>query len=146
MRIFPHTHTHTLLMTCTKSTDFHYSIEWFVFVMWTQCVPCEVRTYTYDVHTWISVYDEKLNPENCFLLVVQFKPTLLALWSMAWVCGRSLVRDCGFESDRAHGRLSLWVVCVLRYRSLCLGSIVSPEESYRVSCVQVWSRILNIEA
>jgi len=35
-----------LLMTCTIITDFHYSIDWFVFVMWTQCVPCEIQTDT----------------------------------------------------------------------------------------------------
>jgi len=38
------------------------------------------------------------------------------------------------------------VVCTVRYRSLCFGSIASPEESYRVRCVWVWSWILDSEA
>jgi hypothetical protein len=50
----------------------------------------------------------------------------------ASVCGRSLGADCGFESRRAHGCLSLVnVVCFAR-RGLCVGLITRPEEYYRV--------------
>ena len=55
--------------------------------------------------------------------------------------------DCGSESRRGHGRL-LWVLCVLCVltgRGLCVGLITLPEESYRVGCVWLWSRILDIE-
>jgi hypothetical protein len=43
--------------------------------------------------------------------------------------------DCGFESHRGHGCLSLVSVCVLSGRGLCDGLIARPEESYRVWCV-----------
>jgi hypothetical protein len=36
--------------------------------------------------------------------------------------------------------------CVLSGRGLCDGLITRPEESYRVSCVSVWSRSLDNEA
>jgi hypothetical protein len=42
--------------------------------------------------------------------------------------------DCGFESRRAHGCLSL-VSVVLSGAGLCAGLITRPDESYRVWCV-----------
>jgi len=35
--------------------------------------------------------------------------------------------------------------CVFSGRSLCVGLIIRPEESYRVWCVSVWSWILDNE-
>jgi hypothetical protein len=49
--------------------------------------------------------------------------------------------DCGFESLRRHGCLSLVsVVC-----RLCVWLITRPEESHRVLCVWVWQRSLGNE-
>jgi hypothetical protein len=55
-----------------------------------------------------------------------FKPILVAAWSKEWVCGRFACWDCGFESRRVHGWLSLMsVVC-------CQGLLIieaSPSHS-----------------
>ena len=48
------------------------------------------------------------------------------------VCGRSLVRDCGFESRRGYESLSLVSVVILLGREQCVGLITRPEESYGV--------------
>jgi len=64
----------------------------------------------------------------------------MAAPSKAWVCGRSLFWDCGFEFVKVGGwGLGGWQrvfceCCVLSGRSL---SIPRPEESYRLVCV--WS-------
>jgi hypothetical protein len=50
--------------------------------------------------------------------------------------------DCGLESRRGHGCLSLESV-VLSGTGLCVGLITCPEEFYRVWCVWVWSWILE---
>jgi hypothetical protein len=42
--------------------------------------------------------------------------------------------NCGFESRRVHGCLSL-VSVVLSGRGFCDGLVTRPEESYRVWCV-----------
>jgi hypothetical protein len=52
--------------------------------------------------------------------------------------------DCGFESRRGHGCLSL-VSGVLLGRGLCDGTVTRREESYRVWCVWVWSWSLTNE-
>ena len=44
--------------------------------------------------------------------------------------------DCGFESHRGHGYLSL-VSIVLSGRDLCIELITRPEESYQLWCVVV---------
>ena len=44
--------------------------------------------------------------------------------------------DCGFESRRGHGCLSV-ECCVLSGRDVCDGPIPHPEESYRLWCVTV---------
>jgi hypothetical protein len=55
--------------------------------------------------------------------------------------------DCGFESCRGHGWSVTCECCVLSRRDICVGLITSPEESYRVWCVWVWSWSLdNVEA
>jgi hypothetical protein len=46
--------------------------------------------------------------------------------------------DLSFETHQRHGCLSL-VIVVLSGRGLCDGLITRPEETYRVSCVWVWS-------
>jgi hypothetical protein len=43
--------------------------------------------------------------------------------------------DCGFESRRGNGCLSLVNVAWCAGRVLCVGLITRPEESYRVWCV-----------
>jgi len=43
--------------------------------------------------------------------------------------------DCGFESHRGHGCLSVAECCALSGRSPCIGPITCPEESYRLWCV-----------
>ena len=51
----------------------------------------------------------------------------VGLWRLAcW--------DCGFESRRGHGCMSL-VSVVLSGRGLCVALITRPEECYRVWCV-----------
>jgi hypothetical protein len=45
--------------------------------------------------------------------------------------------DCGFESCRRHGCLSVVSVVCLSGRGLCDGLITRPEESYRLWCVTV---------
>jgi hypothetical protein len=52
-------------------------------------------------------------------------PIPVAALSEAWVCGRSLARDCGFESHRGHGCLSVVsVVCFLVEVSVSGRSLV----------------------
>jgi hypothetical protein len=47
--------------------------------------------------------------------------------------------DCGFESHRGHGCLSVVSVVCLSGRSLCDGLITRPEESYRLrTCNWMW--------
>jgi len=66
------------------------------------------------------------------------RPVPVAARSKVWVCGRSVagiacsntawgIDVCGFE------------FCMSSGRSLCVGLITRPEESYRVWCVWVWS-------
>jgi len=43
--------------------------------------------------------------------------------------------DCGLDSRRRHGFLSLLNV-VMSGSGLCIGLITRPEESYRLWCVQ----------
>ena len=62
-------------------------------------------------------------------------PNTVTARSKVLVCWRSLVRDCGFESRRGHGSLSLVSVVILLGRGLCVGLITRPEESYRMWCV-----------
>jgi hypothetical protein len=45
--------------------------------------------------------------------------------------------DCGFESCRMHGCLSL--VSVECCRGLCVELVTRPDDSYLMSCVWVWS-------
>jgi hypothetical protein len=45
--------------------------------------------------------------------------------------------DCGFESRRGHGCLSVVSVVCLSGRGLCDGLITRSEESYRLCCVLV---------
>jgi len=75
-------------------------------------------------------------------------PILVTARSMARVCGRSLFKDCEFESLRVgwwHGYLSLVEWCVLLCRGLCDGRITRLEEPYGVWCAWVWYRNFNNE-
>ena len=45
--------------------------------------------------------------------------------------------DCGFESRRGHGYLSVVSVVCLSGRGFCDGLITRAEESYRLCCVLV---------
>jgi len=61
----------------------------------------------------------------------------------AWICGRSLA---GIAGSNPAGGMSVCCECyVLSGRGLCDGLITSPEESYRVWCVWVWSGFLDDE-
>jgi hypothetical protein len=62
-------------------------------------------------------------------------PIPVAASSKTWVCGRSIVGDCRFDSRRGHGCLPL-VNGVLSGRELCDGLVTRPEKSYRM-CVCV---------
>jgi len=57
-------------------------------------------------------------------------PISVAARSKAWGLRPLACWDCGFESRRRHGCLS-----VLSGRGLCDGLITRPEESYRLWCV-----------
>ena len=50
----------------------------------------------------------------------------------AWVCGRSLDRTDGSNTAEGMDVCLLWVLCVVRVRDLCVGTITHPEDSYRV--------------
>jgi hypothetical protein len=68
----------------------------------------------------------------------------VAARSKAWFCGRSLT---GIVGSNPGGKW-MSVSCeyyVLSSRSLCVGLITRPEESYRVWCVWVWLWILDNE-
>lgn len=56
-------------------------------------------------------------------------PIPVTVQSKAWVFGRSVAGDCGFESRRELGCLSLESV-VLSRTVICVGLIAPPEESY----------------
>ena len=66
----------------------------------------------------------------------------VAVWSKAWVCGRSHAGIVGLNStsgmDVRH--LQAWVLCVVSYRGLGNGLVTHAEEYY-----QVWSRSFNNE-
>ena len=51
--------------------------------------------------------------------------------------------ECGFESRRGNGCLSLMIV-VLSGRGLCVGLITRPEEFYPVCCVPEYNRKSSI--
>jgi hypothetical protein len=51
--------------------------------------------------------------------------------------------DCGFESRRGHGCLSVESVLCLSGRGLCDGLITRPEEFCRLWCVIVCDRDLE---
>ena len=59
------------------------------------------------------------------------------------VLGQGSTVDCGFDSRRGHGRLSLVSVCVLSDKRLCVWPITRPEESYRMG-VRSSVRSINI--
>jgi hypothetical protein len=60
--------------------------------------------------------------------------------SKPWVCGHSLAGIAGSNPAGAWMSISC-ECCVLSDRSLCVGLIIRPEESYRVWCFRwVWSR------
>jgi len=62
----------------------------------------------------------------------------------AWVCGRSLAGITG--SNVARG-MDVWLLWVLLGRRFCVRLTTRPEESYRISCVWLWSwRLDNQEA
>jgi hypothetical protein len=63
----------------------------------------------------------------------------MAARSNAWVCGRPLAEIVGSNPTGGMGVCLLWVLC-LPGRSLCLGLITRPEESYIVSCVSECDR------
>ena len=58
---------------------------------------------------------------------------IISTWYNAGASGRW---DCGFESYRGHGCLS--VVSFVYCRGLCNKLIARPQESYRLWCVFVW--------
>jgi len=43
----------------------------------------------------------------------------VAAWSKAWVCGSSLAGIVGLNPAGGMNICLLWVLCVVRYRSLC---------------------------
>jgi hypothetical protein len=59
----------------------------------------------------------------------------MAAWHKAWVFGRSLASDCGFESHPYMDVLPLCVLCVWSGKGLYGGLITRPEESGRVCCI-----------
>jgi hypothetical protein len=60
--------------------------------------------------------------------------------SKAWVSSRSLAWNLGSNPAGSMEICLLWVLCVVRYRGLCVRLISHPEDSYRV-CVRV---LLNV--
>jgi hypothetical protein len=67
------------------------------------------------------------------------KPVPVAARSKARFCGRSLA---GIAGSTPAGGMDVCLLCVLLGRGLCDGSIIRPEESYRMRCVWVRSRNL----
>jgi len=67
------------------------------------------------------------------VVLVVVVPIPLAVRSKAWVCGRSL---SGIADPKpAEAWISVYCeFCVLSGRGLCDGSIIHPENSYRVWC------------
>jgi hypothetical protein len=68
----------------------------------------------------------------------------VAARSKVWVCGRSLAGIVGSNSAGGMDSSLLWVF-VLSGKSLWLGLITHPEESYRMWCVWVWPWSLDNE-
>jgi len=57
----------------------------------------------------------------------------VAARSKAWVFGRSSAEDCGFDSHKRHGWMSVVsVVCCCQVEVYCDELITCPEESYRL--------------
>jgi hypothetical protein len=76
-------------------------------------------------------------------ICVDILPIPVAARSKAWVCFRSLAGIAGSNPTGGMDVCLLWVLCVVR--SLCVGLITRPEESYRVLCVWVCSWNLDNE-
>ena len=57
--------------------------------------------------------------------------------SRRYVCDRSPAEIVGSNPAGGMDVCLLWLLCVVRYRSLCDGLITRPEESYRLWCIVV---------
>jgi hypothetical protein len=67
---------------------------------------------------------------------LRFVPFLEQSNNISWRFQRPLhCWDCGFESHRGHGCLSLVSGVCCAGRGLCVGLITLPEDPYRVWCV-----------
>ena len=89
-----------------------------------------------------AIVQGHLHMSQCTLPVLRFRSlqTLQSVGLRPIACW-----NCGFESRRGHGCLSLvWVVCC-QIEVSASGLIALPEESYRVWCVWMWTQILDTQ-
>jgi len=106
-------------------------------VQWAVLLP--FREWQYFISHDIKISKYYLYQINVLL------PIPVAERSLACVCGLSLAGIV--DSNPAGALMSVsCACCVLSGGSLWVGQITRPEESYRVSCVSVWSWILYNEA
>jgi len=97
----------------------------------------------YVVKYWSDAIPIQNNMKNNIALRFVLEYAIFNVQAIANPSGCSVLRhgsavtcwDCGFESRRGHGCLSL-VTCVSSGRDPCNRLITRPEESYWVWCVQ----------
>jgi hypothetical protein len=87
---------------------------------------------------WRNMGEQKLVP------LILHLPLPVAARSKALVCGRSLPGFVGSNPAGGMNVCSLWLLCVIRQRSLCVGLITRPRECYRCDCCVLSDRSLCV--